>query len=417
MKIKNIQIILTGAFLILMGVQSITFAQEEDLYNFEVDDFTKKIWEWQGSVSLTATSKKYNQNSVIYPIKFKDNETGTQEFELALDLESRWDWEWSRLFLNGEVSALRSDISENDEDTSILREAYWQLASFEPHNFEIGKRLLRWGKGYAFNPVALMERVKNPEDPEASREGLWISQGVWITGAFGVFETSSINLIYLPIRENMNDEYVKGIESDNIWGLKLYGLIGTTDIDIYAVDWDQEEITQLGLDFATNLSVNFAVHGEYVLTKTEAYNQTEALLGLRYLTNTDVTWIAEVYTDSGGMTKDESTMLYKNIEKSSGTKALSYLSQIQQRKTINQNYGYLKVSVKEPFDWLYFTPSISWLGNLDDKSSNILTQLSYAPGDNWTTLFSWQTMSGEKYTQYGENVIQDKLSLLINYSF
>jgi hypothetical protein len=417
MKTTHLQKILILLFLLLIGIQTIGFAQDEDLYNFDVDEFEKKIWEWKGMVSFSATSKTYNQDSVIYPSKFPNNESGSNELELSLALESRWDWEWSRLFIAGEVSTMKSSISENDEDDSVLSEAYWQLAELEPHNFEIGKRLLRWGKGYAFNPVALMERVKNPEDPEASREGLWTTQAIWITGALAGFETTSINLVYLPIREDINDDYQTGVVEDDIWGFKLYGLIGTTDIDIYAVAWEQEEVTQWGFDFATNLSVNFEIHGEYVSSNYEEFDRNEALLGLRYLTDTDVTWIAEIYSDSEGLTAAESEILYENIENSQGIKKQSYLSQIQQRKTINQNYGYIKVSVKEPFNWLYFTPSFSWLGNLDDQSSNISTQMSYTPSDNWIMLLTWQHMTGRQYTQYGENVVQDKLALLTSFSF
>jgi hypothetical protein len=417
MKTTHFQKILILLFLLLIGIQTIGFAQDEDLYNFDVDEFEKKIWEWKGMLSFSATSKTYNQDSVIYPLKFPNNESGSNELELSLALESRWDWEWSRLFIAGEVSTMKSSISENDEDDSVLSEAYWQLAEFEPHNFEIGKRLLRWGKGYAFNPVALMERTKNPEDPEASREGLWTTQAIWITGALAGFETTSINLVYLPIREDINEDYQTEIVEDDIWGFKLYGLIGTTDIDIYAVNWEQEEVTQWGVDFATNLSVNFEIHGEYVSSNYEEFDRNEALLGLRYLTDTDVTWIAELYSDSEGLTAAESEVLYENIENSSGIKKQSYLSQIQQRKTINQNYGYIKVSVKEPFNWLYFTPSLSWLGNLDDQSSNISTQMSYTPSDNWVMLLTWQHMAGRQYTQYGENVVQDKLALLTSFSF
>ena len=417
MKTTHFQKILILLFLLLIGIQTIGFAQDEDLYNFNVDEFEKKVWEWKGMLSFSATSKTYNQDSVIYSSKFPNNESGSNELELSLALESRWDWEWSRLFIAGEVSTMKSSISENDEDDSVLSEAYWQLAELEPHNFEIGKRLLRWGKGYAFNPVALMESVKNPEDPEANREGLWTTQAIWITGALAGFETTSINLVYLPIREDINDDYQTGVVEDDIWGFKLYGLIGTTDIDIYAVAWEQEEVTQWGFDFATNLSVNFEIHGEYVSSNYEEFDRNEALLGLRYLTDTDVTWIAEIYSDSEGLTAAESEILYENIENSQGIKKQSYLSQIQQRKTINQNYGYIKVSVKEPFNWLYFTPSLSWLGNLDDQSSNISTQMSYTPSDNWVMLLTWQHMAGRQYTQYGENVVQDKLALLTSLSF
>ncbi len=403
--------------LIILFFQSTSYAQDEDLYSFDVDEFTKKTWEWKGIFSFSATQKQYNQDSVLYPIKISGNEDNSQETESVLELESRWDWEWSRLFLSGAISGLRSTIPENDKEDSVLREAYWQLAEWDPHNIEIGKRVLRWGKGYAFNPVALMERTKSPEDPEASREGLWIAQGIWLPGALPGFDTSSVNLVYLPIREGVNDDYQSDIDSEAIWGAKLYGLIDTTDLGLYAVRWEENKINQWGVDFASNLSVNFEIHGEYVATSQKESNTHEVLLGLRYLTDADVTWIAEAFFDSDGLTQEESRALFKNIENSTGSERNAYLSQIQQQSTINRHYGYIKVSVKEPFEWLYFTPSVAWLGNMDDQSSNITTQLSYTPSDNWTLLFSWQHLIGGRYSQYGENVVGDKAEISTAYNF
>jgi hypothetical protein len=31
---------------------------------------------------------------------------------------------------------------------------------------DAGKKVVKWGKGYAWNPVAFVDRPKNPEDPE-----------------------------------------------------------------------------------------------------------------------------------------------------------------------------------------------------------------------------------------------------------
>ena len=38
---------------------------------------------------------------------------------------------------------------------------------------EAGKRTLRWGKGYAWNPIGFVERPKDPNDPDLAREGYW----------------------------------------------------------------------------------------------------------------------------------------------------------------------------------------------------------------------------------------------------
>ncbi|MFH1287448.1 MAG: hypothetical protein ABII25_01965 [bacterium] len=348
------------------------------MYSFEIEGFTKKTWEWKGEFSVTGMAKIFN----------RDEETQSQEFNLQLVIDSRWDWNWSRLYLIGDVWTTCSNISGSDEQDAFLREGYWQFSGFDHHTFEMGKRLLRWGKGYAFNPVALLERPKNQEDPEASREGLWIMQGVWIPEAFSGFSSYSVTLVYLPIRKDINEDYQADINQKNTLGLKLYGLIGTTDIDLYFVRWNEIEETDLGADFAANITSNFEMHGEYAVEMTSKDDYYKYLLGFRYLTEKDVTWIIEGYHNSSKLTK-----------------------------ATNRNFGYLKTSIKEPFNWLYFTPSLAWLRNLDDESQNVITQLNYAPAANWIFQISWQHFSGKQNTQYGENLVQDKLEIEGTYYF
>ena len=64
---------------------------------------------------------------------------------------------------------------------------------------------------------------------------------------------------------------------------------------------------------------------------------------------------------------------YETIKTSSAGSAKKALSQLQQKPIVNQNYVYVKTSIKEPFGLLYFTPSLTCLGNLDDQSQNINT--------------------------------------------
>jgi len=407
--------LLCGVLCVLFPLSALA---DDDLYSFDVDEFTKKTWEWKGEVAVTGTVKLFNQESVIYPIRFPDEEkTQSQEINTQVVIDSRWDWGWSRLYLNGDAWATRSNIPDFDEEDVFLREGYWQFSKYDPHTMEIGKRLLRWGKGYAFNPVAFLERAKDPENPEAGREGLWLVQGLWIPGAMLGFDSSSLTLVYLPVRDNINEDYRSDGDHDNSWGLKLYALIGTTDIDLYYVTRAESEETNLGADFASNITPNFEVHGEVAKTTSPEDDHYLALIGLRYLTENEVTWIVEGYHDSSGLTKETSVLLYESARSLSPSKAISVLRQLQQQKTVNQNYGYVKASIKEPFGWLYFTPSISWLGNLDDASFNIISQLSYQPSTNWTFQAYWQRLSGNPNTQYGESLVKDKLEAAVSYAF
>ena len=172
-----------------------------------------------------------------------------------------------------------------------------------------------------------------------------------------------------------------------------------------------------GLDFASNLSSNFEMHGEYAEDMDLANKYSKSLLGIRYLTDNEITWTIEGYHDTSGWTKDESAERYKTIKSGSSVAAKMALSELQEKQIVNQNYAYVKASLKEPFDWLYFTPSLTCLGNLTDQSFNVITQLNYAPVTNWSFQFSWQQLSGTAYTQYGENLLGNRLELKTNYSF
>jgi len=412
------QLALFLGMIILVCSPARVVAVDNDLYSFNVEEFTKKTWEWKGEISTTTTTKTFNTDSVLYPVKFPSQEPDqSNEFNLQLLLESRWDWEWVRFFLAGEANFQRSSVDDTDDESTLLTEGYFQISKLDPHNVEIGKRLLRWGKGYAFNPVAFLERAKNPEDPEASREGLWMAQGIWIPGGFSIFGNSSVNLVYLPVGDDLNNDYQAALEKEYFWGLKLYILINTTDIDMYYVQKSEQEKSDYGFDFSSNMTSSFEVHGEYADINTAESNYQANLLGLRYLTENDVTWIVEGYHDTSGLTKEESKALFQSAKSSSSSTSKLLLSLIQQSNTLNQNYGYVKVSVKEPFNWLYFTPSLAWLVNIDDVSSTENIQLVYVPTDNWTFQFTWQHMTGAAYTQYGENLVSNKYALDVTHNF
>ena len=108
---------------------------------------------------------------------------------------------------------------------------------------------------------------------------------------------------------------------------------------------------------------------------------------------------------------------YETIKTGSAASAKKALSQLQQKPIVNQNYAYVKTSIKEPFGLLYFTPSLTCLGNLDDQSQNINTQLSYTPGSNWKIQLGLQKFTWDAKTQFGENLTKDKLEMLMSYAF
>jgi len=82
-----------------------------------------------------------------------------------------------------------------------------------------------------------------------------------------------------------------------------------------------------------------------------------------------------------------------------------------------QDYLYWKISQPEPFNWLYFTPSLFTIYNLTDGSYLLSSPLSFKTFTNFE-LILWPTvMVGPDGTEFGGKQIQKKLELWLRYYF
>ena len=82
-----------------------------------------------------------------------------------------------------------------------------------------------------------------------------------------------------------------------------------------------------------------------------------------------------------------------------------------------RNYGYLRVSQKEPFDWLYVTPAITVIGNLGDGSFTALPELTYAGIENVELRLRFQANFGGNFTEYGEKPMSNRVELRLRVYF
>lgn len=61
-------------------------------------------------------------------------------------------------------------LGENQKTT--IYEGYLSIKPSSSLTIDAGKKTLKWGKGYAWNPVAFIDRLKDPDEPELALEGL-----------------------------------------------------------------------------------------------------------------------------------------------------------------------------------------------------------------------------------------------------
>jgi len=82
-----------------------------------------------------------------------------------------------------------------------------------------------------------------------------------------------------------------------------------------------------------------------------------------------------------------------------------------------REYLYLRISQKEPFDILYFTPSITLISNISDKSFSLSPELLYTRITNLELRLKAAFISGERLSEYGERQNDYRVELRARYYF
>jgi hypothetical protein len=414
------------------------FAQAEEKFSFDVGKFEKKPFELSGYAELRQEHFRLDRKGVPYKLNFYDRDVGKSLDGTIGVLEV------SGLYRHG-IATFQATVHGDalkDELHSTARgrtyEAYLTLEPGTGLRLDGGKRALRWGTGYAWNPVGFVQRPKDPNDPELSREG-YVMFGGSITRSFdGPLQTVTFTPLLVPTGSQVNADFGPGKHANPAARLSL--LYRDTDIDFMILGKGARS-TRFGFDFARNLSTNLEIHGEWarvretakpVLGASGAVAQqagpaTSYLLGLRYLTERETTWIVEYYRNGAGYTEDQmrayfsfSQGAYDQFLATGNAAALGRAGNLQSsygRPNPMRRYVYVRASQKEPFDILYFTPALTAIVNLEDRSYSITPELSYTGITNLDLRLRFFALQGGRQTEFGEKLSDWRVELRARYYF
>ena len=82
-----------------------------------------------------------------------------------------------------------------------------------------------------------------------------------------------------------------------------------------------------------------------------------------------------------------------------------------------QDYLYLKIIQPEPFDWVYFTPSLYSIINLQDNSFSLAAPLSYKPITNFELVFTPVAFIGSGDSEFGARQMGQRLETWLRFYF
>ena len=410
-----------------------------DEYTFDVSETEKKPYHLGGYAELRSVLFGLDQDAALYKLKFYHQDEGdtVTEYNGTLQLEGSLEKSIARLFIRTNTDYQYSYLGSSWEMT--LYEGYLSLKPSPALTLDAGKKTLKWGKGYAWNPVAFVDRPKDPNDPELNLEGFVVASADYIKSFDGPLTTLSFTPVVIPVYDHLNDDF-GGISQVSVSG-KLYLLLYDTDIDFIGFAGGSKT-ARYGMDFSRNITTNLEVHGEFATITdfqkkvidgsgnvfTEEYDAKSYLVGFRYLTERDTTTILEYYRNGTGYTIDEMKDYFSFINGGYDV-YLSSLDDTLLKKAVGltegsygrinpmKDYLYARISQKEPFDILYFTPSITGIVNMDDRSVSLSPELLYTGVTNLELRLKAAFLTGERLSEFGEKQNDYRVEFRARYYF
>jgi hypothetical protein len=412
----------------------------EDAYKFDLSETEKKPHHFGGYVEFKPILYGLDHDSAFYKLRFYNDPQGQTlpEVNGRIQLEGSYERDIYRLYVKTNTDLKYSDYAGSSEH-SVFYEAYGSLKPSPSLKIDVGKKTLKWGKGYAWSPVAFVDRLKDPDDPEQAMEGFIVGTMDYIRSFDGPLKTFSFTPVILPVYDHVNDDF--GNNNKLNFAGRFYFLLYDTDIDLMFLTGGSRS-DRYGVGFSRNVTTNFEVYGEYAYIRNarktilDAVGKTSAveadaqsyLAGIRHLTTFDLTTVVEYYHNGAGISDDERTIFFTLVDQAydlyQTTGKTSFLDNAKNladgaygRAGFGKNYLYVRFSQKEPFDLLYFTPALTWMMNLDDRSYSLTPELLYTGFTNWELRFRTAFLVGGQNTEFGEKQNDYRMELRIGYYF
>lgn len=428
-------IVFTLLFTAVVAASSPAGAED---FSFDLEEFEKKSLGWGGYLELKGEHLDVNQNGAFSLLdSYGDPRSSLDRFTGTLQLDGTYNK--GVVTFNWTMQAYGQQDQEEWADNADIFEAYASIKPTPLATLDLGKKAFKWGKGYAWNPVGFIARPKDPNNPEEALEG-YIGAGLdLIKSLSGSLQTVALTTVVLPVWGDVNDDFGAG---DNVnLAVKLYLLYRDVDIDLLCYTGNSRT-TRYGLDFSTNLATNFEIHAEVAhipnlsqkilhadnSIEIRELADTSYLLGLRYLTASDITTIIEYYHNDDGYSEDEQDRFFQLVDDADRLytdtgddslyiKAASVSQGAYGQPQSGRNYLYTRVTQKEPFEILYFTPGFTAIVNLDDESFSLNPEAVYSGFTNWELRLRLSFLGGSGFTEYGEKQNEKKLELRGRYFF
>ncbi|MCK5220722.1 MAG: hypothetical protein KAR14_04015, partial [Candidatus Aminicenantes bacterium] len=178
--------------LFLIVFTTIVLIGDEE-YSFDLSSIKKKPVQYNGYFEFRPVFYGLNKDSRAYYLRFYNDDEGSIINEYNFNLLLNLTYEKGIFSAVTTSNLLFANTFEGWNNKISFYESYISIKPSNSLSFNLGKIRLKWGKGYAWNPVAFVDRPKNPNDPELAMEGFVVFTFEYIKSFSGALKTLSIS--------------------------------------------------------------------------------------------------------------------------------------------------------------------------------------------------------------------------------
>ena len=428
--------ILIYCIVIFSAASEAADSTEVAVYSFDTSGFKAKPLDASASIELYPTLILYDRTAPLYSLKFRTgNRSNTDNYNLKTEAYLQYQHKPFLAFVSG---VLNGAYIRQDDCLSWNNKIYEGYLKYTPNPsllLLVGKRLFQWGKGYAFNPVSFAGRSKDLNDIDAKLEGYWNLSFEYVKSLDSPISSVALTGAFLPVYDLVNKDYLPDTTLAGI--AQLYMLLLNTDVDMCFFA-DNRSDFKTGVDFSRNIFPDWEIHGEGAFIKNSSstvfadestmVNQSHPaynlVAGTRYLAPFNTTFILEYLHVGSGYSRDEMSGYYKaiNYANASGDpqriqSILGVSTKYYSAQFITTHYVFFKASHPDPFNFVYFTPSIYAIVNILDRSMMAGSEMTYSRSRNLLLTGRYVAFFGDNETEYGSKLAQHRVELRAKWSF
>jgi len=381
---------------------------------------------WQTFGLYRGTYHQYRE-TVFNPDGFTVDQLGFKKadyyFSQYLGLNGRvlsFDWQFDML---------GTSIYDKNWDHNLrVKQFYFRKDFFQNWDLMVGRSILRWGTGYAFNPTDVVAAQKELSDPDNVEKRVPGNDLVKLE-YFGIdYSAAVVYLANLKTNEkfSLNDHRLAFRFYKNFWGLdlSLISLFNRDETPIWASNFsyvigDRLEIHgEVSAQKGSYQNYHQAINEPNALYQEDPLHQlkkndnrlfNQYLVGFNYTFPKNINWILEYYHQDQGYSKSEWEKVidhakfagsyfetpFGELAKGNLLWSLNVLSSKGAMRDYVMNYVNVPV-----LNNLEFKSTV--LANLNDGSMVVIPQIDFTLKNSFTFYGRSFIFEGKKTSEFGE---------------